>query len=95
MRPFKGAMPYEARNIEMSKAQPPYLNKGGKTLFSGFQGVLKGVENSGRGKTYHKTPPPKTGLDHPTYDTFPPPAFIHALSFPLEAMGTDQTNPSF
>ena len=33
----------------------------------------RGVENSGEGKTHYKTPSPKTVVDPPTYDTFPPP----------------------
>ena len=57
----------------------------------------RGVENSGEGKTYHKTPSPKTVLDPPPpMIRFPlPPSFVHALSFSLEGTGTDQTNPIF
>ena len=49
-----------------------------------------GVENSGEGKTYHKTPsqkrfwtppPPKNGLDPPTYDTFSPPVCFRPAVF--------------
>ena len=52
-----------------------------------------GVENSGEGKTYHKTPSPqKTVLDPPTYDTFPPICSRPVIY--LERTGTDQTNPT-
>ena len=44
------------------------------------QRKTRGWGHSGEGKTYHKTPPPKTVLNPPTYNTFPPP-FVHAMSF--------------
>ena len=57
------------------------------------QRKTKGGENSGEGKTYHKSPPQKRfGPPHLWYD-FPP--FVHAMSFSLEETGTDQTNPTF
>ena len=62
----------------------------------------RGVENSGGGgggkhtANSAKNPSPKTFLDPPTYDTFPPPPFFgDSLSFPLKERGTDQTNPNF
>ena len=51
-------------------------------------------ENSGGGKTYHKSPPQKRFWTPPLMIRFPPP-FVHAMSFSLEEMGTDQTNPTF
>ena len=65
---------------KLSPAPPSEKNKGGG--------------NSGEGKTYHKTPSPKTVLDPPTYDTFPP-RFVFALLISLEETGTDQANPTF
>ena len=53
-----------------------------------------GVENSEEREKHNIRPLPKTVLEPPTYNTFPPP-FVHALSFPLEETGTDQINPTF
>ena len=65
-----------------------------------YQRKTKGGENRWGGKTggqetYHKTPPQKRFWTPPTYDTIPPPPFVHAMSFFLEETGTDQTNPTF
>ena len=43
--------------------------------------------NSGEGKTYHKSPPPKRFWTPPLMIRFPPP-FVHAMSFSLEETGT-------
>ena len=51
----------------------------------------KGVENLREGKTYHKTPPQKRFWTPPPLKRFPPP-LVHALSFALERMGTDQSH---
>ena len=59
-----------------------------------FRERQRGVESSGEGKAYHKTPPSQNGLDPPPTIRFPTP-FVHALSFSLEEAGTDQTNPTF
>ena len=55
----------------------------------------RGVENSGEGKTYHKSPPQKRFWIPPLMIRFPPPPFVHAMSFSLEETDTDQTNPTF
>ena len=55
-----------------------------------FQRKTKGGENSGEGKTYHKTPPQKWFWTPPTYATISPP-FVHAImSFSLVETGTGQ-----
>ena len=56
----------------------------------------RGLENSGKGSTYHKTPPQKLffGAAPPKVPS-PPPRFGNALSCPLEEMGSDQSNPTF
>ena len=41
----------------------------------------RGVENSGEGKTYHKTPPQKR-FGPPTYDMFSPPRLFTPCHFP-------------
>ena len=55
-----------------------------------------GWKTQGRGKHTVK-PLPKNGFGPPppTYDTFLPPPFAHAMSFSFEGTGTDQTNPTF
>ena len=53
-----------------------------------------GWKTQGRGK-HTIEPLPIKVLDPHTYDTFPPPPFVHALSFSLEETGADQTNPTF
>ena len=56
---------------------------------------LRGVEAQGRGKHTTRPLPPKTVWGTPpTYNTIPPPPFVHAPSSFLEETGTDQTNPT-
>ena len=47
--------------------------------------------------TWHSSEIGKGGVDslREGDDTFPPHPFVHALSLPLEDMGTDQTNSTF
>ena len=59
-----------------------------------FQRKQRGVENSGEGKTYRKTPSQKPFWTPPPMIRFPPP-FVFALLFSLEETGTDQANPTF
>ena len=47
------------------------------------QRKTKGVENSGEGKTYHKTPPPKRFWTPPPLIHFPPPCLFTQCHFPL------------
>ena len=54
----------------------------------------RGVETQGRGKHTIK-PLPKQGFGPPPPMIRFPRPFVHALSFSLEATGTDQTNPTF
>ena len=46
-----------------------------------FREKQRGVENSGEGKTYHKTPSQKQFWT-PPYDTFPPPRLSSPCCFP-------------
>ena len=46
--------------------------------FALFQRAAKGVENSGEGRAYHKTPP-QTVLEPLTYKTFAPMFFLCSL----------------
>ena len=58
-----------------------------------FRERQRGVENSGGGE--HKNPSPKTSLNPPTYDCFPPPLFWRLSVISLKERGTRQTNPNF
>ena len=58
-----------------------------------LQRKTKGGETQGRGK-HTITPPQKRFWTPPLMIRFPPP-FVYAMSFSLEEMGTDQTNPTF
>ena len=53
-----------------------------------------GGEKLRGGETYHKAPPQKRFWTPPLMIPFPPP-FVHAMSFSLQEMGRDQTNPTF
>ena len=61
-----------------------------------FQRKTKGDRWKTQGRGKHTTKPlPKNGFGPPhLWYVFPPP-FVHAMSFPLEGTGTDQTNPTF
>ena len=80
----------------------PTYSPGGPNLLSPISTYFSesgqgGWKTQGGGKhavNSAKNPSPKTFLDPPTYDTFPPP-FGDSLSFPLKERGTDETNPNF
>ena len=59
-----------------------------------FREKERGVENSGEGKTYHKTHSKNPVWTPPPMIRFPPPPFVFALLFSLEETGTDQANPT-
>ena len=75
------------KSLPISGPPPP------RRLPKGLDSV---VENSRKGKTYHKTLPRKWFWTPPPHLSYVFPfLFAHAMSFPLEEMGTDQTNPTF